>query len=116
VCTNKPFVEVLWCDGNWRTLGRGMEQLKQYDKPPKTKRKFCPKREFFPLFFLPFQINIHQGRWRPDNSRNFKSFEGPVLYCRDRRKFPDFYLNELVIQEIRNRVSVIFQNFLFHLL
>jgi hypothetical protein len=25
-------------------LTRGMEQLKQRDKPPKTKRKFCPKR------------------------------------------------------------------------
>jgi hypothetical protein len=41
VCTNEPFLEFLWCDDNvFANLARGMEQLKQRDKPPKTKRKF----------------------------------------------------------------------------
>ena len=35
-------------------------------------------------------------------SGNLKSFQGPVLKCRDSRKH---YLNELVILEIRNNAS-----------
>jgi hypothetical protein len=49
-------------------------------------------------------------------SGNLKSFWGPVLKCRVSRKHRDFYLNELVIHEIRNNVSVIIQNFLFQVL
>ncbi len=41
-------------------------------------------------------------------SGNLKSFEGPVLKCRDSRKRRAFYLNELVIHEIRNNASAIF--------
>ena len=46
-------------------------------------------------------------------SGNLKSFEGPVLNCRGSRNHRDFYLNELVFDEIRNNASAIFQNFLF---
>ncbi len=46
-------------------------------------------------------------------SENLKSFEGPVLKCRGSRKRRASYLNELVIHEIRNNASAIFQNFLF---
>jgi hypothetical protein len=46
-------------------------------------------------------------------SGNLKSFEGPVLKCRDSRKCRASYLNELYIHEIRNNASAIFQNFLF---
>jgi hypothetical protein len=41
-----------------------------------------------------------------------KSFEGPVLKCRGSREYRALYLNELVIHEIRNNASAIFQNFL----
>jgi hypothetical protein len=41
-------------------------------------------------------------------SGNLKSFEGPVLKCRDSRKRRAFYLNELVIHEIRNNAPAIF--------
>jgi hypothetical protein len=44
---------------------------------------------------------------------NLKSFQGLVLKCRGSRKRRAFYLNELVIHEIRNNASAIFQNFLF---
>jgi hypothetical protein len=46
-------------------------------------------------------------------SGNLKSFEGPVLKCRDSRNHRACYLNELVIHEIRNIASAIFQDFLF---
>ncbi len=46
-------------------------------------------------------------------SENLKSCQGPVLKCRGSRKRRASYLNELVIQEIRNNASAIFQNFLF---
>jgi hypothetical protein len=46
-------------------------------------------------------------------SENLKSCEGPVLKCRGSRKRGAFYVNELVIHEIRNNASAIFQNFLF---
>ena len=46
-------------------------------------------------------------------SHNFKSFEGPVLNCRDGTHPRGEYLNELVIGEIRNNASAIFQKFLF---
>ena len=46
-------------------------------------------------------------------SGNLKSFEGPVLHCRVSTTHRELYLNELVIHEIRNNVSEIFQNFLF---
>ena len=46
-------------------------------------------------------------------SGNLKSFEGPVLKCRGSSKRRASYLNELVIHEIRNNASVIFQTFLF---
>ena len=46
-------------------------------------------------------------------SGNLKSFLGPVLKCRGSRKHRAFDLNELVIHEIRNNASAIFQNFPF---
>jgi hypothetical protein len=46
-------------------------------------------------------------------SENLKSFQGPVLNCMVSRKRRASYLNELVILEIRNNTSVIFQKFLF---
>ncbi len=46
-------------------------------------------------------------------SENLKSCQGPALICRGSRKRRAFYLNELVIHEIRNNASAIFQNFLF---
>ena len=46
-------------------------------------------------------------------SGNLKSFEGPVLKFRGSTERRALYLNELVIHEIRNNASVIFQNFLF---
>ncbi len=46
-------------------------------------------------------------------SENLKSCQGPVLKCRDSRERRALYLNELVILEIRNNASAIFQNFLF---
>jgi hypothetical protein len=46
-------------------------------------------------------------------SGNLKSFWGPVLKCRDSSsKDRVFYVNELVIHEIRNNTSSIVQNFL----
>jgi hypothetical protein len=42
-----------------------------------------------------------------------KSFEGPVLKCRGSRKRRASNINELVIHEIRNNVSAIFQKILF---
>ncbi len=54
-----------------------------------------------------------QGRQRLHILKNLKSFKGPVLKCRDSRKHRGFYLNELVIHEIRNNAPAIFQNFLF---
>ncbi len=49
-------------------------------------------------------------------SGNLKSFEGPVLKCRDSRDRRALYVNELVIHEIRNNTCTIVQKFLFHLL
>ena len=46
-------------------------------------------------------------------SGNLKSFEGPVLKCRVSTEHRTLNLNELVIHEIRNNASAIFQNFLF---
>ena len=46
-------------------------------------------------------------------SENLKSCQGPVLKCRGSKKRRASYLNELVILEIRNNASAIFQNFLF---
>jgi len=43
---------------------------------------------------------------------NKKSCQGPVLNCRVSKKIRASYLNELVIHEIRNNASAIFQNFL----
>ena len=39
-------------------------------------------------------------------SGNLKTFQGPVLKCRGSRKHRAFYLNGLVIHEIRNNASV----------
>jgi hypothetical protein len=44
---------------------------------------------------------------------NLKSCQGPVLKFRVSREHRALYLNELVIHEIRNNASAIFQNFLF---
>ncbi len=41
-------------------------------------------------------------------SGNLKSFEGPVLNCRDITKHRSLYLNELVVHEIRNNASAVF--------
>jgi hypothetical protein len=46
-------------------------------------------------------------------SENLKGFQGPVLNFMGSRKRRASYLNELVIHEIRNNASAIFQNFLF---
>jgi hypothetical protein len=46
-------------------------------------------------------------------SGNLKSFAGPVLKCRGSTDRRALYVNELVIHEIRNNASAIFQNFLF---
>jgi hypothetical protein len=46
-------------------------------------------------------------------SGNLKSCQGPVLKCRVSRERRALYSNELVIHEIRNNASAIFQNFLF---
>jgi hypothetical protein len=46
-------------------------------------------------------------------SGNLKSFEGPVLKCRGSTENRALYVNALVIHEIRNNASAIFQNFLF---
>ncbi len=54
-----------------------------------------------------------QGRQRLHILKKLKSFEGPVLKCRVSRKDRGFYLNELVIHEIRKNAPAIFQNFLF---
>ncbi len=40
-------------------------------------------------------------------SGNLKSFEGPVLNCRDSTKFRALDLTELVIDKIRNNVFAI---------
>jgi hypothetical protein len=50
---------------------------------------------------------------RTAEAGNLKSFQGPVLKCRGCRNHRAFYFNELVIHEIRNNASAIFQNFLF---
>jgi hypothetical protein len=44
-------------------------------------------------------------------SGNLKSFEGLVQKCRGSRKCRASSLNELVIHEIRNNASAIFENF-----
>jgi hypothetical protein len=46
-------------------------------------------------------------------SRNLKSCEGPVLNCRNHVEPRGSYLNELLVDEIRNNASEIFQIFLF---
>ena len=63
-------------------------------------------------------LDILRFLWSPYNdgftiSGNLKSFEGAVLNCRGGRTHGEFYLNELVIHEIRNNASATFQNFLF---
>jgi hypothetical protein len=73
------------------------------------KKSLC----FFSFFFGPVP------RTQPTDGRGFtisgnlKSFEGPILKCRGSRKRRASYLNKLVIHEIRNNASAIFQNFLF---
>jgi hypothetical protein len=46
-------------------------------------------------------------------SGNLKSFEGPVLNFSGSTTHRECYLIELVIHEIRNNASAIFQNLLF---
>jgi hypothetical protein len=63
------------------------------------------------LFFLPtLKGEAIQGWRRP---HNFEKFEGPVLNCRVGTHTRCEHLNELVIREIRNNASAIFQKFLF---
>ncbi len=65
------------------------------------------------LFIAKFSICwTTQGWQRP---HNFKKFEGPVLNCRG-GTHRGGYLNELVIHEIRNNASAIFQKVSFQLL
>jgi hypothetical protein len=59
-------------------------------------------------FFLKWTT---QGRQRLHILKKLKSFKGPVLKCGGSSSA--FYLNELVIHEIRNNAPAIFQNFLF---
>ncbi len=55
-----------------------------------------------------------QGWSRLHNFGKLKCYQGPVLNCRGSKKRRASYLNELVIHEIRNSASAIFQNFLFN--
>jgi hypothetical protein len=66
------------------------------------------------LFEFSSHSPFHPGMVKDSQfTKKMKSCQGPVLKCRDSRKRRAFYVNELVIHEIRNNTPSIFQNFFF---
>jgi hypothetical protein len=65
VCTNKPFLEFLWCDGNFRTLHGVWNSWNSVISPPKQNESFVQRglslEEEFPDKIHKEGITYHRG-------------------------------------------------------